>query len=92
MSQLISFSRNPFNWFISFLRHHSSVQLYLFHVVHVVVKLAYLLFIITIIYVYSYIFLFIFLCHNPIKCNLIIVTTQLIEFFAILSSFLPDLF
>ena len=33
-----------------------------------------------------------FLCHNPIKCNLIIVTTQLVEFFAILSSFLPDLF
>ena len=26
MSQLISFSRNPFNWFISFLRHHSSVN------------------------------------------------------------------
>ena len=35
-----------------------------------------------------------FLCQNPIKCNIIIiiVTTQLVEFFAILSSFLPDLF
>ena len=57
------------------------------------------LFFITILYFFSYIFLFIFpvspvsfLCLIPTKCNLIIVTTQLIEFFAILSSFLPDLF